>query len=87
MTDKFSFEQFTNLMRQSPVKAFAYRDRMKSTEEKVVEVSAVSEIMETKEITIERDEMKAILKNAEISFKENTRNPTLLNLIKENGLI
>lgn len=87
MKTAFSFEQFTNLMQQSPAKAFAYRDRMKKAKKEVVEVSPVAEVMETKEITIDRDQMKEILTNAEIEFKGNASNATLLELIKTNWLI
>ena len=88
MQERFSFEQFTNLMKQSPAKAFAYRDRMKTGEVVAEEVvSPVAEVLETKEITIDRAGMKELLINASIEFKGNASNATLLELIKVNGLI
>lgn len=87
MQERFSFEQFTNLMKQSPEKAFAYRDRMRKNKEEVVEVSPTSPTLQTTEITIDREEMKRILNEASVEFKGNASNNSLLELIKTNGLI
>jgi len=87
---KFSFETFTNLVKTKGVeRANQYREECsgRKQEEAKKVVSPVAEVLETQEIEISRDNMKAVLTNASIEFKGNASNASLLELIKVNGLI
>ena len=88
MKTAFNFEQFNNLMRQSPSKAFAYRDAFSLKKKETPKpVDPVAEKLETTEIEVSRKDMIAILTEAKVDFKKNASNITLLELIKTNGLI
>lgn len=85
---KFSFETFTNLVKTKGVeRANKYREECGGKKAEIKEVSPVAEVLDTQEITIDRDNMKELLNNAEIEFKGNASNVTLLELIKTNWLI
>ena len=90
---KLSFDHSTyiRLTKISSNTAAKYRtdcglDIVKKTIE-VKGISPVVEVKKTEEITIDREQMKELLTNAEVEFKGNASNVTLLELIKENWLI
>jgi len=85
----FNFETFTNLMKQSPKKAFAYRDKNTKIvwKKEIIEKSFKSEDFKTELDNITRQELKDLVKDAWIDFYANIKTEKLKEIVLDNNLL
>ena len=94
---KFSYETFQNLFRNSPEKAFAYRDGLKTqetattiketTKEDTIQAEVVENTSEAEQVSFTRADLEQKLKDAGIKFSHLSKDETLLQKCIENNLI